>query len=491
MPLALLFGLVAQLLFYGVGLGVNLGIAAVLLLAVSWALRPARATIDPLDRWIAPAAIVFSWLPALRSDLMLMLFDVPAALVLLVMAAVSFAGVPLTRRALDLLMLLGFVVAGRLVIGGAILLAALPDVGGPIARRAGGRLASVGIGLVLALPLIVVFAALFSSADAVFASAMRNAFDLSRWSLGEVIGRTIVAGVFAWAAGGIFLLAGRGSDVKFPSLLPYLRGLVSSTAATTMLTAVDALFLFFVALQIAYLFGGRDTLAATGLTYSAYARGGFFELIAVAVLAGGVVFAVELVVARRRRAFVIAALVLVAATLVVVASAAYRMQLYQAAYGWSEQRFYALAGIAWLGAGGIVAIPLIVRDATRWLLHAGGLLALGVAIAVNLLGPSAFVAGRNLDRVIDPSGLPADAYRGLDVAYLVSLGDGALPTIIEHLPRLPEPWRDAVTSYLYFNVLDHWHVGVLPWQAASLDRIRARDALGGAADAIRAYPRLR
>ena len=44
-----------------------------------------------------------------------------------------------------------------------------------------------------------------------------------------------------------------------------------------------------------------------------------------------------------------------AATLVIVVSAAYRMQLYQLAYGWTEQRFYALAGIAWLGAGGAVA----------------------------------------------------------------------------------------------------------------------------------------
>src|SRR5438445_12370266 len=117
-------------------------------------------------------------------------------------------------------------------------------------------------------------------------------------------------------------------------VLPRLRGLLSSTAGATTLIAIDALFLFFVGLQIAYLFGGIDTLNATGLTYSAYARRGFFELIAVAVLAGGLLFAVELVVAKRTPLYVGVALTLALATLVIVASAADRMPLSQPPHGW-------------------------------------------------------------------------------------------------------------------------------------------------------------
>ena len=45
----------------------------------------------------------------------------------------------------------------------------------------------------------------------------------------------------------------------------------------------------FVALQLAYLFGGRDTMAMAGLTYAEYARRGFFELVLVALLAGTLV----------------------------------------------------------------------------------------------------------------------------------------------------------------------------------------------------------
>src|SRR5438876_1843412 len=405
LSLALLFGLLAQALFYRSALGINVGISAIVVLVAAYRLRPSGARIERLDRWIAPAAIIFALLPALRVDLMLLLFDVPAAFVLVTMAVVSFSGVPLTRRAADILVILGLVVVGRIVAGGALLLAALPDLGRPLARRSGGRIASVGIGIALAFPFLLIFALLFASADAVFSSAVGNVFDFRKWSIGELIGRMLLAATFTWVAGGLFLLAGRGAETTMSPVLPRLRGLLSSTAGATTLIAVDALFVFFVGLQIAYLFGGIDTLNATGLSYSTYARRGFFELIAVAVLAGGLLFAVELVVSRRTRFYVGAALTLAVASLVIVVSAAYRMQLYQLAYGWTEQRFYALAGIAWLGAGGACAAVLVGRDATRWLPHAAALGGLAVAIGVERVGPSAYVARQNLERVANPTAL--------------------------------------------------------------------------------------
>src|SRR3989454_5817219 len=491
LSLALLFGVLAQALFYRSALGINVGISAIVVLAAAYRLRPSGARIDRLDRWIAPGAIVFALLPALRVDLMLLLFDVPATLVLVTMAAVSFAGVPLTRRAMDILVILGLVVVGRIVAGGAMLLAAFPDLGRPLARRSGGRIASVGMGMALAFPFLVVFALLFASADAVFSSAVNNVFDFRSWSIGELIGRAFLAAAFAWVAGGLFIVAGRRTDTTVPAVLPRLRGLLSSTAGATTLLAIDALFVFFVGLQIAYLFGGIDTLNATGLTYSTFARRGFFELIAVAVLAGGLLFAVELVVAKRTRLYVGAALTLALATLVIVVSAAYRMQLYQLAYGWTELRFYALAGIAWLGAGGLAACVLIWRDATRWLLHAAGLMGLAVAVAINLVGPSAFVARQDLERVVDPSGLPEDASRALDAQYVASLGDGAVPTLVEFLPRLGAADRAALGSALRTFALEGRDLDPGPIPGFSVDRERARQALLGVADELRTYPLLR
>src|SRR5207247_8672809 len=133
---------------------------------------------------------------------------------------VSVAGVPLTCRAADLLAILGRVVVGRICAGGALLLAALPDLGRPLARRIGGRIASVGIGIALAFPFLLVFALLFASGDAVFSSAVGNVFDFRKWSIGELIGRMLLAATFTWVAGGLFLLAGRGAETTMSPVLP-------------------------------------------------------------------------------------------------------------------------------------------------------------------------------------------------------------------------------------------------------------------------------
>src|SRR5258705_422387 len=75
-----------------------------------------------------------------------------------------------------------------------------------------------------------------------------------------------------------------GAAVAEPvSLYPRL-GVIE---VVTILVAVDILFATFVVLQLAYLFGGLDTMAAGGITYANYARHGFFQLVAVTCLAGG------------------------------------------------------------------------------------------------------------------------------------------------------------------------------------------------------------
>ena len=101
-----------------------------------------------------------------------------------------------------------------------------------------------------------------------------------------------------------------------------IRGVIGVDAAVVLLACVDLLFAAFVALQIGYLFGGRDTMDAAGLPYSAYARRGFFELIGAASLVGALLFGVGL--HGRARSLLTTALgaALVGLTLAVLASLA-------------------------------------------------------------------------------------------------------------------------------------------------------------------------
>ena len=256
------------------------------------------------------------------------------------------------------------------------------------------------------------------------------------------------------------------------------RGALGSTEAATVLVAVDALFAAFVVLQLAYLFGGRDTLAVAGMTYADYARRGFFELVAVAVLAGTLVVCLDLAVRWRSRAQLAAGVALLALTGVVLVSALVRLRLYQDAYGWTELRFVVLVAIGWLALALGLTAWLVATRRTRWTLHVLGILVLATVAGMNVVGPQSFVADRNLERALDPSLVPAGGRSGLDRAYLASLGDEAIPAVVASYDRLPAADRLGLDGFLRRRAADLRADPTLQgWPSFNLTRERARAAL--------------
>jgi hypothetical protein len=251
----------------------------------------------------------------------------------------------------------------------------------------------------------------------------------------------------------------------------------ASTEAIVVLGAVDLLFAVFVGLQFAYLFGGGDTLAASGQPYSTYARQGYFELVAVVVLAGGLLM-VGSALAARSRAFVISALGLLGLTALILVSAAVRLSLYLQAYGWTELRFYVLTSIAWLAVAGVLATVLLLRDRMRWLVHGLAVAAVAITLGISGLGPQAFVTDQNVARVLDPSLVPPDGYPGLDLEYLLTLDDDAIPALVASLDALGPSNREKVLVALAARrdelAAEAAHAGPVSWNFA---RERARELL--------------
>jgi uncharacterized membrane protein YidH (DUF202 family) len=395
-------------------------------------------------------ALAFASFAAVRAEAAVVAFDVAAAVALLLAWLVPVAELP------------GALVA-RTVPAYA---AAVPAARGRLPRSE--RPLRYAAGAALAIPFLVIFTALFASADAVFDRSLRDLRELAwlRELTRDLGARALVMVAAAWCATGLLSRAAVPSAMRGASR--DVRTRISRETAVAMLIAIDLLFGLFVALQVAYLFGGRDTVEAVGVTYSAYARRGFFELVGAATLVGVLLFAV------RGRAFVVAALALLALTSVVLASAAYRMSLYQQAYGWSELRLYANALIVLLAiALVLLALAVVARRIDRvpvQLVMAAAV----VALAVNAIGPARTVAAANLDRFIDPSGLPNDAYRGLDVWYLIVLGDAVVPAIYERLPALPPFFREQIVVALAAPRRPS-ELG-RGWQSWNWDRARASEA---------------
>ena len=153
--------------------------------------------------------------------------------------------------------------------------------------RAAGwrRAAAVARGLVIATPLVVVFGALFMSADAVFAELVPNVL---RIDFEQIASHILLFSILAWLATGY--LRGFLTGTELPPLrlwrdgallaLTPKRPTLGITEVATALAALDLLFLVFVIVQFRYLFGGDALVQVTpDLTYAEYARRGFFELV--------------------------------------------------------------------------------------------------------------------------------------------------------------------------------------------------------------------
>ena len=458
-------GLAAQLLFYGHLLGVNAPLGAALFLAVAWRLR--QRSIAPSDAWIPLAAVAFATLLAVRTEPALVVFDAIAALGLCVATAAAL-GAPITRLPVGALVRRA-VAAGLASAGGAWHLIRLersqPEHLGRLAR-----LGPYAVGIALAVPLLGVFAILFSSADEVFAHAMREAFGPD--TLRELPGRLALAAVVSWMAAGALTLLWR----EGPAATDLPRPLRRETA-TVLLIAVDVIFVLFVAIQIAYLFGGSDTLRAAEITYSTYARRGFFELVAVAVIVAALLFGADLFIERGRRIHLVPAIVLVALTAVILVSASYRLDLYQRAYGWSELRFHAVAAIAFLALALVLLAWALLAGRVVYALQPIALAAVLVAVGVNVVGPSAFVARSNVARAIDPASRPDDAERTLDLVYLYRLGDASLPVLVDALPSLPEAeWRCLDALLRWQQALRRDRSFAEDWRSWNYDRAGAAEA---------------
>ncbi|HQX00963.1 MAG TPA: DUF4173 domain-containing protein, partial [Anaerolineales bacterium] len=211
-------------------------------------------------------------------------------------------------------------------------------------------------GIVIALPIIAIFASLLASADAIFSQRLT---DLIEWfnieNLPELIFRLVYIVVIGYGLAGIVLHASTESkDEKLagegkPFVPPFL-GYVESTI---VLGSVVALFLAFVAIQFQYFFGGTTNIKIDGFTYAEYARRGFGELVTVAFFALLMFLTFSAITKRdtesQRRIFSGLGVTLVSLLLVMLLSAYQRLGLYEAAYGFSRLRTYTHVFLIWLG----------------------------------------------------------------------------------------------------------------------------------------------
>jgi hypothetical protein len=303
---------------------------------------------------------------------------------------------------------------------------------------------------------LLVFGALFASADAL----------LGKWVdalLPDLTLDTFILRSFLAAAVGGVVLAAAYLGLNPPRVdqpQEEVRPVNRPFEWLAPVLVVDAVLVLFLVAQAAVIFGGHDYLErTTGITYADYVHQGFGQLTVATALTLLVVWAATRKAPRATtadRAWLRGALGLLSvATMVVVASALYRMDVYQDAYGFTRLRLLVDVFEGWLGL--LVLATMVGGVALRaaWLPRFGLLSGVVLLLGLAALNPDAWIARHNVERYDDTGKVDWD--------YLAGLSDDAVP----ELRRLPAELQPCAIS-LADEHDDDW----LEW---NLGRARASD----------------
>ena len=345
----------------------------------------------------------------------------------------------------------------------------LPAIVLPMVRRESGVEAPIGRivstaarGSFLAAPALVVLGLLLASADPVFGRYLSDAADAMD-DVFEHISTTLVTG---WVCAG--LLIGLGAARCPADIVGPRRRFAWGGEVLVALALVVALFAAFLGVQARVLYGGRPFVEATiGLSYSEYARHGFYQLVACATIALSLLAPADWAVppgAPGRRRFVALASALTLILIAILASAARRMSLYVDTYGLTELRLYSLAFMVWLALVCLIFMATVLAAARRRLALGSLVSAAVVIVALVLLNPDGAIVRYNAGR----------AGKEFDASYAGSLSADAVPSLLAVLPRVDTVSRCRIAATL----LKRWgHTAESDWRTWSLSRWRAHRAL--------------
>ena len=404
--------LVDTLLFHGPTAGLTAAVFAWYALLLAW-LGPGFLA-APSGRALFLFDLFLGLTFALGSNWYFRLWNCLALLVLLPLHAVSGASrFPWWRPAIlwerPLLLLRGLF--GHLSAPAAVLTSGKKE-------RDSRRALVLAAGACGALALVALLLPILASADALFAAAtadlrafIQEHFTTALWKL--LWGLVLTPFVF-----GLLVSLRRPQPLAGPAAekSPRADGLLF----VVMLAALDVLYLLFLAVQSAGLFGGPDYLAARGISYADWARSGFFQMVGVTILNLSVLLS-ALTFSRREgrawKALRLLSALLAVESLVLLASACWRMTLYVSAYGLSFKRLMTYWGMVMMALFLLASLRKVQRPDFSFC-RAAFPLALAGWLVINCVPVDYLVAKNQVDRYLSGESAAIDAeYLLYDLSY--------------------------------------------------------------------------
>lgn len=426
---ALALGIAFDYLFFDQALGVNYPVWIGSFIVGTLLLFPDRiAAAGERGRLFLGGSFLFAVLVFVRESDLLTALNILASLGLLALGIESLAGKPVRRYAVVeyiLTALLPLKCFPYFFIG----MEELTALGAGVEKRS--NLARALKGLLVALPIVGVLIVLFSSADLVFQKYVIGLFSFD--SPTETIAYFLRVGFVTGVTFAVCTYIVRSTTKLAPPPVVSVKTSgpnFGSIETGIVLGSVSVVFFAFLLIQFTYLFGGEGAIAAQGFAYAEYARKGFFELIAVSLIAFFLLLATAGQVVRDGERhvplFKWLAGILIFETVLVMVSAFERLSLYELAYGFTTLRLYSHIFILWIGTIFLfLSYEIFVRE-DRVAFAFRGLISMAFfLLAVNILSPDQFIARQNIERYYETG--------EIDFNYLATLSTDAFPETVKFL----------------------------------------------------------
>jgi hypothetical protein len=325
-------------------------------------------------------------------------------------------------------------------------IAARPAEGASATRR------QILQGLLLAAPLLVVVLLLLTHSDAVFSRLITDRFAFFHWEMNEVVGHLLLASLATlYFFGYLWSLKYDAPENGAPYTA--VRNLETVTALTVM-GLLCLVYLLFTLVQFAYLYSAAAALPE-GLTYADYARRGFFELLAAALVNVAAILAVSAKTASRGQGLdtglKLCNALMTLFTLNLLASAFYRMHLYESAYGFTELRLFVQFFMGFMAIS-LGALLLWIWKRELPLFKIVLITAITAYVALNYVNVDRLIAHNNLVRY--------QLTHEIDIRHLSWLSVDAWPEIAaaQLPPGVKKQLADAflMNQYPFADQHDRW-----------------------------------
>lgn len=317
-------------------------------------------------------------------------------------------------------------------------------------------LKSVLLGLLICIPLVLVVLILLANSDAVFASIFQTIFE--NISLGEGF----------WTVFKLVLLT---ICIFFLSymLVAYLeeknlnqtkteKPLAEPAIAVTVAAVLSVIYFVFCGIQIVYLFVGGASGALTlpdGITYSAYARSGFFQLLFVCILNLAMVL-IGIYRFAENRILKVLLYFITACTYIMIASSAFRMILYIQFQYLTFLRIFVLFAL-FVIAVVMLGVLICIRNKAFPLFRYSIIVVTVCYLIFSFSRPDYFIAKVNIDNMQKSTQYDffADSPVYKDKEFLAyNLGADAAPVMLSQ--EALSAYQEDKEDYLNYNVEKEW-----------------------------------